>query len=266
MFRTSLSALLILLTLTLAACSVNQSSAPVAKPAEAAASAGGATAPESAPAQGANQAPAATAAATETKPELSPTDSSGTATSSVPAGQGQSRWTLASETSEARYRVHEQLANRPLPNDAVGVTKAISGQIVLDGNGRLVANQSKLTIDLRELKSDSDRRDNFIRRNTLETEKFPQAEFVPRQVKGLPSPLPTSGEHSFELVGDLTLHGVTKPVTWQAKAQVNDRELIGSAHTAVKFGDFGMTQPRVAVVLSVEDNIRLEIDFRLMKG
>jgi polyisoprenoid-binding protein YceI len=108
-------------------------------------------------------------------------------------------------------------------------------------------------------------RDNFIRRNTLETDRFPTAEFIPTEAVGLPSPLPTSGEVNFQLVGQLTVHGVTREATWDVTAQiVDDKTLAGTASTSFTFGEHGMTIPRVARVLSIEDHIQLEYDFRLV--
>ncbi len=169
------------------------------------------------------------------------------------------------EGTEARYRVREQLANRNLPGEAVGTTTAVTGAIVVRPNGAIVSDQSKIVVDLQTLRSDESRRDNFIKQNTLQTNQFPTAEFVATEARGLPSTLPASGEATFQLVGDMTVHGVTRPVTWDVTARLAGNDLSGTATTSFKFGDFGMTTPRVAVVLSVEDNIRLEVDFRLVR-
>lgn len=182
----------------------------------------------------------------------------------VPAGAV--RYEIVSDASEARYRVREQLANLDFPNDAVGVTNKITGGIVFDQNGAVVRDQSKLSIDLATLKSDSDRRDNFVRGMALQTSRFPTAEFVPTEVRGVAFPLPTSGEAAFQLLGDLTVRGVTKPVVWDVKAQFADGAVSGSATTAAVWGDFGMSQPRVAIVLSVADTIGLEFDFQMKQA
>jgi polyisoprenoid-binding protein YceI len=182
---------------------------------------------------------------------------------SEPAATGTLRFEMVPQGSEARYRVNEQLAGRDLPNDAVGVTQDVSGAIVVEPDGTIVRDQSKIVVNLESLTSDQSRRDNFIRGNTLETSKYPTAEFVPTEIRGLSSPLPTSGEGTFELVGDLTVRGVTRPTTWQVTARMDGEELIASATTSFTFGDFNMTQPRVPVVLSVKDLIQLEIDLRM---
>jgi polyisoprenoid-binding protein YceI len=162
--------------------------------------------------------------------------------------------------STATFRVREQLANVSLPNDAVGTTGAVTGQISLRPEGTVVSEASKISVDLRELATDRSMRDNFIKQNTLQTSQFPFAEFVPTRVEGLPSPLPASGEHDFRLVGLMTVHGVQKEVTWDVTAARDGAQLEGQAATTVTFGDFGMTQPRVPLVLSIVDEIRLELD------
>jgi polyisoprenoid-binding protein YceI len=180
-------------------------------------------------------------------------------------GSGTLHLVLVPDGSQARFKVREQLAGRNLPNDAVGTTNAVSGKIDIGANGVLVPDASKITVDMTSLKTDESRRDNFIKRNTLDTAQYPAAVFVPTAVKGLPSPLPSGGDVKFELTGDLTLHGVTKPITWQATGKIAGQDLTGTASTRTTFEQFGMTPPRAAVVLSVEDNITLEIDFHLTR-
>lgn len=172
---------------------------------------------------------------------------------------------LTQDGTEARFRVKEQLAGRNLPNDAVGTTQAVTGAIVIQPNGQIDATKSKIVVDVSSLKTDESRRDNFIKRNTLQTDQYPTATFVPTAVQGLPSPLPASGDVTFQITGDLTIHGTTKSSTWQVKGTITGQDLKGSASAAFKFGDFNMSPPRAAVVLSVEDNIRLELDFHLTR-
>jgi polyisoprenoid-binding protein YceI len=174
-------------------------------------------------------------------------------------------YSVVAERSAARYRVREQLASITFPSDAVGTTSAVTGSIALDDHGQVLPSDSRMTIDLRALHSDSDRRDNYVRRNTLETERYPMVVFIPTAVRGLPVPVPQSGTVSLTLLGDLTVRDVTRPVTWDATATVEGDEVCVQAHTALRFADFGLTMPRVASVLSVEDSIRLEVDLLLRR-
>ena len=49
----------------------------------------------------------------------------------------------------------------------------------------------------------------------LETDKFPTAEFVPMKIEGLPKMIPFTGQAGVQITGNLTVHGVTKEVTFQ---------------------------------------------------
>jgi polyisoprenoid-binding protein YceI len=178
---------------------------------------------------------------------------------------GPARYALVAERSEARYRVREQLAGLSLPNDAVGAT-TVDGRIVVDADGRVVARESRVTADARALRSDEPRRDRYVQRNTLETDRYPAVVFVPTELRGLPAPLPAAGAVSFEVVGDLTVRDATRRTTWQATATLAGRDARVQARTALRFADFGLRVPRVAVVLSVDEVIRLEADLLLRRG
>ncbi len=168
--------------------------------------------------------------------------------------------------SEARYRVREQLANVSLPSDAIGRTQAITGQIVGKTDGSIDPTQSKFVVDLRTLASDRSQRDNFLRQAVLETSQFPNATFVPTKTEGLPLTIPPASDVSFKLIGDLTIRNVTKQITWDVSCKPSNNQGTCNATTGFKFGYFNLTQPRVPVVLSVEDNIKLEVDVNLQRA
>jgi polyisoprenoid-binding protein YceI len=175
------------------------------------------------------------------------------------------RFVIGPAGNEARYRVREQLMGANLPNDAIGATRTITGSIVAYPDGRIVKDSSKLVIHLDSLKSDKDRRDGFLRRRTLETEKYPTVELIPTEVRGFNGTLPASGTASFQLLGDLVLKGVPHPTVWNVTARAEGQNVAGSASTAFTFKDVGLDQPKVPVVLSVADTIKLEYDFRLTR-
>lgn len=167
---------------------------------------------------------------------------------------------LVPEKSEARYRVREQLASLSLPSDAIGKTSAVTGTIVGKTDGTIISSESKFVVDLATLQSDRSQRDNFLRRNVLETSQYQYATFVPTKATGLPSAFPSSGQVSFKLTGDLTIRDVTKPVTWDVACQGQPTEGMCHATTSFQFEYFNLTQPRVSIVLSIVDNITLEMD------
>lgn len=181
----------------------------------------------------------------------------------APPDTSRVRLVVAAEGNEARYRVREQLARIDFPSDAVGKTSQIQGALEIESDGRVLPG-SRFIIDLASLQSDADRRDNYLRRRTLHTDSFPSAVFVPTEFHGVTFPLPASGELTFHLIGDMTVRGVTRPVTWEVTARLNAGAVEGQARTRFTFAEFQLDKPRVASVLSVEDDIRLEYDFRLV--
>ena len=168
--------------------------------------------------------------------------------------------------SKARYRVREQLAGVSFPNDAVGTTEAVTGVIVVNPDGAIDGAQSKITVDLKSLSSDQQMRDGYIQNRTLETEKYPTLEFVPKRATGLSGPLPATGQAGFQLVGDMTLHGVTAEATWNVVATFANDAVAGRGTTTLTFEMFKLTKPSLARLLSVDDKIELEIEFRCSRG
>jgi polyisoprenoid-binding protein YceI len=166
--------------------------------------------------------------------------------------------------TRARYKVREQLAGINFPSDAVGTTEAVTGVVVIKPDGSIDAAQSKLTVDLKTLSSDQQMRDGYVQNRTLETAKFPTMEFVPKRAVGLPAPLPagTQAQAGFQLIGDLTLHGVTKEATWNVVAVFGNEVVGGRATTTIDFASYNMTKPSLARLVSVDDKIELEIEFR----
>ena len=174
------------------------------------------------------------------------------------------RWVLSSQESEARYRVQEQLAGFDLPNDAVGATREITGRITIAPDGSIVSDESEVRVQLGALTTDNDRRDGYVRGRTLEVEQYPEAVLVPRRFVNLSYPLPVSGSVSFQMEADLSLHGETRQTVWEVTSEFGSEAISGFATTAFPFHTFGIAVPQVARVLSVEDNIRLELDFRFV--
>jgi polyisoprenoid-binding protein YceI len=243
-----------------AATTATATSAPAATTAPATSAPAATTAPATAPA---TTVPAATKpAAAATKPAAGATGGASPAAAGVakPAGAGAQTWKVAPDRTQVTLKVNERLADRPTNNDAVLNTKAITGQIVLAPDGK-VQDGSKLTVDLSTLQSDSRMRDRFIKDNTLDVGRFPNAEFTPTELRGLPSPLPTSGEFTGQLVGTMKIRETTKPITFDLTGRIEGNTVSGTATSQLKITEFGVSLPRVPAVLSMEDLARLEIAY-----
>lgn len=165
------------------------------------------------------------------------------------------------EDSFALYRVRERLARLTLPNYAIGETNKVKGQIVLDGNGKITGD-SFFEVEAGSFVSDEDRRDRYIRNRTLEAKRYPTIGFTATKIHSLPWPLPTEGSLHVRLIGDMTIKDVTRVVTWDLEIDFVDDKIDGIATVTISFEEFALEKPKVAVVLSVEDEIQLELNFR----
>lgn len=192
--------------------------------------------------------PSASASAT-----VSPT----AAASPLPAGAR--RLAVVPDRSTATIRVREQVAGVPAPGDAVLTTSAFKGTLVLLADGTF-ASGSLLSADLDTLKSDSDLRDEWIKVNTLNTRIYPRAEFSPIRVTGVPLPLAPNGEWNATIDGTMKIHGVERQISWPLQVTRSSGETRVRGSTAFKFGDYGMAVPANRLILSVVDEVRLEVD------
>lgn len=157
--------------------------------------------------------------------------------------------------------MHELLAGNAAQTKAMESAKAVNGTILLDTQGNVLPG-SRIDMDLRTLQSDRQIRDNFIKRVTLQTNQFPMVDFVPKQVQGLEGGIPASGQRNFKLVGDATIKGVTRPMTWDVTATFGPQGCQGEATSSFKLTDFGLTPPKAGPVISVEDSGSIMLSFQ----
>ena len=167
-------------------------------------------------------------------------------------------WTVDA-ASKATVRVREQLVRLPAPNDAIITIGGAQGGFTLNPDGSF-ASGSRISVDMTTVTTDDRQRTDSIRRDPLEVTRFRTSELVPKTATGLSLPLTRSGDFTFHLTGDLTLHGVTKSVTFDVKATRSNGKLTATATAdpSWKFGDFGMHVPSTFSVLSIVDEIRME--------
>ncbi len=163
--------------------------------------------------------------------------------------------------SVARYIVREQLARWISAKDVSGETELVTGQIRVSPEGILIPKNSRFVVNVKSLKSDEAKRDNYIRKNALESNKFPEAVFEINAMEGWQGPLPTSGSINVSLTGNMTIHGVTKEITWDLAADVEQDIVNGIAKTEIDFNLFNIKKPRLPFILTLEDTLRLELEF-----
>lgn len=166
------------------------------------------------------------------------------------------RYQVVSGESTASYSVQEKFLDKNLDVVAVGTTSNITGELTLD-NG--LFQSSTVVVDLQSLKSDQPRRDQKLKTMALETDKYPTAEFRVSGIAGSAPPLADGQEVAFKLEGIMNLHGVEKPWAWDAKGVVEGDTLKLTATTTFNMAEFGIEPPNVLNLISVDDQVQLDV-------
>jgi polyisoprenoid-binding protein YceI len=157
------------------------------------------------------------------------------------------------------YRVREQLASLPSPNEAVGRSTAVTGTMQVAGD---TVESVTIEADLTQLTSDEPRRDNAIRERGLESARYPTATLELAEPIKLAS-TPAEGEQvQGEGTGRLTVHGVTREVDLSVQGRWNGSTIQVVGQLPVKMSDFQIEPPRFGPVVSIEDS--LNVDFSLV--
>ncbi len=146
--------------------------------------------------------------------------------------------------------------------EAVGRTPGVSGTIDIEGT---TVTAVSIEADMAAITTDDSRRDNRVR-GALETDEFPTATFVltgPIEFgDGAADGDPVSASAS----GDLTVHGVTQPVTFDLEAQLVDDTVVVVGSTEITFADFGVTVPSAPIVLRANDFGTVELQLFLIRS
>jgi polyisoprenoid-binding protein YceI len=86
--------------------------------------------------------------------------------------------------------------------------------------------------------------------------------FTPTALEGLPTSGNAGDTLTFQITGDLTISGVTKPVTFATNGAAEPAsKLSGLAKTQVLRSDFNLNIPNIPSVAAVTDEVQLELQF-----
>jgi polyisoprenoid-binding protein YceI len=178
------------------------------------------------------------------------------------AGDTRTMFEIVPDESEVRFSIDEMLVGNP--KTVVGTTQEVAGEVLIDFEKPATSQMGTIRINIRTLETDNEFRNRALRGQILQAEQdqFEFAEFVPTQLIGLPDTVAMGKAFSFQIKGNLTVHGVTREVTFDASITPTSKTQIrGSAHATVLYRDFGMSIPEAPGVANVSDEVQLEIDF-----
>ena len=210
--------------------------------------------------------------------ELGLTTTSGSTATTAADGGGtpasiDGTWTVRSEKpTQAGMRIKESFLSGLADHTAVGRTSAVEGSLTIDGT---TVGEGSFTVDLASLEFtdtpsglDVANRARAMENAGLETNRFPDATFELTEPIDL-GEVPTAGQVvTQEATGDLTLHGVTKSVTFSVDAQLVDGEIEIATTDPVEIvlTDYGIKAPVQGPVAKVADSGSFEFVVRLAQG
>ena len=148
-----------------------------------------------------------------------------------------------------------------------GQFQKTSGTIAADGNNPATA-KIDATIDANSINTRVDKRDAHLKSPAfLDVDKFPTITFKSTKVEA-------DGPNKWKVTGDLTLHGVTKPVVLEVESSgdtitdpMGNTRAGASATTTISRKDFGITwnQPLETGGVLVGDEVAISIDVEAIK-
>jgi polyisoprenoid-binding protein YceI len=182
---------------------------------------------------------------TATSPTTVGTDPVSTAS----AGEFDGDW-VPIDTSDFGYRVDEVIAG--ISTTAVGRSNEVTGLLTIDGT---TATAVDVEVQINSIKSDSALRDGRFTGSIMNSDESPTATF------SLTEPIefgtiPTGDEQvTATATGELTLRGVTNPVTFDVTAQTTDGRIGVFGSIPVVFADYGIDNPSFGQVRTEDDGL-----------
>ena len=167
---------------------------------------------------------------------------------------------IVQEESEVRFIIDEVLNGAP--KTVVGTTNQVAGQIEVDPQDPTRSRVGVIQVNARTLSTDSDMRNRAIANRILSTSQYEFVTFTPTRLEGLPQTGAVGQSYTFQVVGDLTRRDVTREVTFDMTVNpISESRLEGSGNTTIRYADYGLTIPQVRQVASVDEEVRIELDF-----
>jgi polyisoprenoid-binding protein YceI len=196
--------------------------------------------------------------------KVAPAASSSPACRTLPSGDRAFRI----DQAEVSYTAHEQITKKEIQallkiagidNTAVGRTSQVTGEVDLARD--LSIARLQVTANLRTLSSDSPLRDDRIRNEFLESNRYPNAIFSATGVATVSSPYPPGQDAQFDVPGRLTVREITNPFTLRMKGRLTGSTLSGSGSGMLRMKDYSFDPPEIAGAIKVEEGLMVAVTF-----
>ena len=194
------------------------------------------------------------------EPELSLDSGSKTSqtTGTAPASLD-GTWSVQEGDTTAGFRIKESFASGLTDHTAVGRSDKVTGSLTIDGTQ---ITEGEFTVDLTALEFTDTipglsvtNRANALRNNGLETATFPDATFKLTEPIDFGEKPAEGASVTATATGDLTIHGVTKPVTFEVEAELaGDTIRVATKDPVpVALADYDIEKPTMGPVADIDD-------------
>lgn len=170
-------------------------------------------------------------------------------------------WQIDAAHSSAQFAVRHMMVST-----VRGQFQKMSGTVEWDGKN-FAAAIVDVVVDAASVNTGVPRRDDHLRSaDFFDVTKYPTLTFKSAKIE-------SAGPGRLKMTGDLTIHGVTKPVTFDVagptatiKDQSGAQRVGATATTTISRQDFGLTWNRAieAGGVTVSDEVQLTIDVELV--
>ncbi len=117
------------------------------------------------------------------------------------------------------------------------------------------AASGELVVDATTGDSGSNARDKKMKKDILETQKYPTIVFTPQKIIGT---LPSSGGSQIQLQGIMILHGAPHPMTLVVPVQLNGSSASALVHFEVPYEQWGLKNPST-LFLRVSNKVDIDV-------
>ena len=184
----------------------------------------------------------------------------GTATTVTGTASPEGTWTVG-PGSVVGYRVAEVVFGQK--GEAVGRTSSITGTTEIRGTTLTAA---AFTVDMRSVTSDQERRDRQFHGRIMDTATHPTATFTTAGPVELDPRPGSAAERTVEVPGELTIRGVTRPVTAALTARYAGSAIEVSGAIPIRFADWNIPNPSFGNAVATEDHGLLELLVHLRRA
>ena len=163
-------------------------------------------------------------------------------------------------SSSVRFLLDEVLRGDDFT--VVGETDQVAGQILIDVENPTASQLGLVQVNARTIVTDNENRNRAIRNEILDVDAYEFISFEATALEGLPETIAVGETYAFSVVGMLTIRDVSQEVRFDASLSIDAADQIsGSASATVLYADYNLIIPSVPFVASVDDEVRIEIEF-----